>query len=246
MQRRNIMKIYKTLICIISLMFVGNTFAVTVHFDSNFETAIDTGNSIVDSSGNLSQIFGDVSLSTFGSMDGAAMLFNPNVHSYEQVELILGAGASSYHIEFDILTQGLAGTGYAFTMIADTPTVQTLSFGDCCSDSIKLGNGISTSRFGVVTNDTLMHVTVDINLISSLWTADISGVGSTTTMFNSSGGDVDSLRFSLAPALGGLGLDSNVFVGIDNLVVTSVPIPSAIWLFGSGLIGLIGVARRKA
>ena len=27
--------------------------------------------------------------------------------------------------------------------------------------------------------------------------------------------------------------------------VTSVPVPAAVWLFGSGLIGLIGVARRK-
>ena len=27
--------------------------------------------------------------------------------------------------------------------------------------------------------------------------------------------------------------------------VSSVPIPSAVWLFGSGLIGLIGLARRK-
>jgi hypothetical protein len=25
----------------------------------------------------------------------------------------------------------------------------------------------------------------------------------------------------------------------------AIPIPSAIWLFGSGLLGLIGIARRK-
>lgn len=28
--------------------------------------------------------------------------------------------------------------------------------------------------------------------------------------------------------------------------VSAVPVPSAVWLFGSGLIGLIGLARRKA
>ena len=33
---------------------------------------------------------------------------------------------------------------------------------------------------------------------------------------------------------------------IDNFSATVVPIPAAVWLFGSGLIGLIGVARRKA
>ena len=32
---------------------------------------------------------------------------------------------------------------------------------------------------------------------------------------------------------------------IDNIVVTSVPVPGAIWLLGSGLLGLAGMARRK-
>ena len=28
-------------------------------------------------------------------------------------------------------------------------------------------------------------------------------------------------------------------------VVSAVPVPPALWLFGSGLLGLIGIARRK-
>ncbi|MDQ1363895.1 MAG: hypothetical protein QG652_1757 [Pseudomonadota bacterium] len=32
----------------------------------------------------------------------------------------------------------------------------------------------------------------------------------------------------------------------DVAAVTAVPVPAAAWLFGSGLLGLIGVARRKA
>ena len=33
---------------------------------------------------------------------------------------------------------------------------------------------------------------------------------------------------------------------IDDLTMTVVfPVPAAVWLFGSGLLGLIGVARRK-
>lgn len=34
-------------------------------------------------------------------------------------------------------------------------------------------------------------------------------------------------------------------IAFDNFSITAVPVPAAIWLFGSGLIGLIGVARRK-
>jgi hypothetical protein len=30
-----------------------------------------------------------------------------------------------------------------------------------------------------------------------------------------------------------------------GLAVTSVPVPATAWLFGSGLLGLVGVARRK-
>ena len=33
---------------------------------------------------------------------------------------------------------------------------------------------------------------------------------------------------------------------VDDVSVSAVPIPLAVWLFGSGLLGLIGVARRKA
>jgi len=46
------------------------------------------------------------------------------------------------------------------------------------------------------------------------------------------------------------GLNVNFDIGSGNsltvLSVSSVPVPAAVWLFGSGLIGLIGVARRKA
>lgn len=34
--------------------------------------------------------------------------------------------------------------------------------------------------------------------------------------------------------------------GSTYLTVSAVPIPAAIWLFGSGLLGLIGIARRRA
>ena len=44
----------------------------------------------------------------------------------------------------------------------------------------------------------------------------------------------------------GNGFQKHDFVsGSISPVVSSIPIPTAVWLFGSGLIGLIGVARRK-
>jgi hypothetical protein len=34
-------------------------------------------------------------------------------------------------------------------------------------------------------------------------------------------------------------------VGVVNEVVAAVPVPAAVWLFGSGLLGLVGLARRR-
>ncbi len=38
---------------------------------------------------------------------------------------------------------------------------------------------------------------------------------------------------------------ANQLVQITNVSVSAVPLPAAVWLFGSGMLGLIGVARRK-
>lgn len=44
----------------------------------------------------------------------------------------------------------------------------------------------------------------------------------------------------------GFSLESvNGNVNSTDIMNTAVPVPAAVWLFGSGLIGLIGIARRK-
>jgi hypothetical protein len=40
------------------------------------------------------------------------------------------------------------------------------------------------------------------------------------------------------------GTGANV-IEVDVQVVPAVPVPAAVWLFGSGLLGLVGVARKK-
>ena len=47
-----------------------------------------------------------------------------------------------------------------------------------------------------------------------------------------------------------LGINGDSVMGYDNVCIDdcsapAVPVPAAVWLFGSGLLGLIGVARRK-
>jgi len=60
--------------------------------------------------------------------------------------------------------------------------------------------------------------------------------------------NVSYIAIGTPPRIGDLGpiLDGgNDQFYIEGLNITQVPVPAAVWLFGSGLLGLIGIARRK-
>lgn len=40
--------------------------------------------------------------------------------------------------------------------------------------------------------------------------------------------------------------DISAYPGLDSVSLSAVPVPTTVWLFGSGLISLLGFARRKA
>jgi len=66
--------------------------------------------------------------------------------------------------------------------------------------------------------------------------------------------DVNSLHLTGTGSISGNAFDTTAVTwsfsaqnaSSYSLGVTAVPVPAAVWLFGSGLLGLVGVARRKA
>ncbi len=78
-------------------------------------------------------------------------------------------------------------------------------------------------------------VTKDIDMIN-VWDITSGGYFSTDVTATNPAGP-DGIR--------GLSMIDGAFVGFNANFDFPVPIPAAVWLFGSGLIGLIGVARRK-
>ena len=79
-------------------------------------------------------------------------------------------------------------------------------------------------------------------------TRDLSTVGTETF----SGPDWQNItaftiRSTIIPLPGAVQVGSLKEIQVDNITVEAVPIPPAFYLFGSGLLGLIGLSRgRKA
>ena len=88
--------------------------------------------------------------------------------------------------------------------------------------------------------------------VNGFFDVDFSAIDLSIGQFYTVGAFVvgDSPYWGVAKSLdlyaGGNAYSSGVATTYDwSFRVSPVPVPSAVWLFGSGLIGLIGIARRK-
>ena len=84
-------------------------------------------------------------------------------------------------------------------------------------------------------------VTADIDVVN-VW--DVSVVGGDNVYTST---DVTATNPVGPDGIRGLSMIDGAFVGFNANFdfTTPVPVPAAVWLFGSGLMGLVGVARRR-
>lgn len=109
-------------------------------------------------------------------------------------------------------------------------------------------NGTIIGGSGTVINETLGITSIDIMITgydTSVFDPDtiIAGSSVFTLQLNDGATDFDGITSVQG---------HNVDVGEDfllsadgNLTLTAVPVPAAVWLFGTGLLGLLGMARRR-
>jgi hypothetical protein len=116
---------------------------------------------------------------------------------------------------------------------------------DVNSLNLNLGGASSTNQ-GVFGTTTSAGGTA-LNLYAG--GLDMSGVapGTAVTLYGVTGNGTaggSTTAFSLGTAIFSLATDTLTFTG--NGGSTPVPLPAAVWLLGSGLLGLAGVGRRRA
>ncbi len=195
-----------------------STHAATITFD---DLTLGTGTSFTQSGITL-----NVSASSGGTLD--------NITSGQYAGLWIAQDVSDSGTYTFTFSEAISAIEIQFDALSGDPT-------DPPSETI---SGFSTSAGApVIAYTNIAGTSFDGNSILSTTGPFDSNFGDGRGFFNASlSSSFTSFSFDHAQ-----GLSQNGFV-IERISVTTlstIPIPAAAWLFGSGLLGLIGVARRK-
>ena len=135
--------------------------------------------------------------------------------------------------DFGFMYLGNPGVGYNSTFYATEGTYDFIFDSDPYVPSVPVSMTVGVDQLGMRTFIDWNGNTFDI---LTVW--DVTTLGNLTTLM-AIDLEGDGIRGFLMP--------NGPFAGFNFImdVTIATPIPAAIWLFGSGLIGLIGLARRK-
>ncbi|MCK5003174.1 MAG: VPLPA-CTERM sorting domain-containing protein [Gammaproteobacteria bacterium] len=125
--------------------------------------------------------------------------------------------------DFNAGTISIANTT---TFYASVWTAHDVTFVDQGDGTYGTGAGVANMFFDWSVNTNLP--------VDAMWDVTDNGDGSMTVA------SVSTTILATSPAFPGF---HPTFTG--SLGVAAVPVPAAVWLMGSGLIGLVGVARRR-
>lgn len=131
----------------------------------------------------------------------------------------LDIDATAFAIVFDAPTPSIDIPDQAFTLHGSSVGVSTFS------GTFVVAGGLLSGTFNNLAITILSSGSIDFS-------ADLSYLGGSLSTGLTGG------------RLEGIGSTTNLAAKLGPITV--VPVPAATWLFGSGLIGLVGVARRKA
>lgn len=170
-------------------------------------------------------------------------------HNASLMAFAKDTGATSYSLSHD------------FSYVSDQTvsfTMQAIANSNPCCGILHASSGITISFLDIF-NSTLGSVTIanatDPSLIDILVDTAQHDYSASMAVFAAQAGlnpadpisKINLNFFASGNTFGNVSgvAHSSSAVWFDNVNVNAVPVPAAAWLFGSGLLGLVGIARRK-
>jgi len=171
--------------------------------------------------GNYQTVFGTPTVQSSVGPFQDTLVFNA-VSTYEQIRFPISTGSTvpGYKVECDIFTHNLLESSYGFTIFLDTPQVRPVSFSGSDNAFYSTYHGIDLS------DDVAFHVEIIADFQANRMTITFDDQHTLIKPLNAS--LVSSVRFSLAPAIGGVGDAPGTYVALDNIRISTIPEPP-IW-----------------
>jgi hypothetical protein len=222
-------------VCFLALLAVGKTDAATV-MPSAYMAAGNIGDTWTYANLDSTQFTWTLSQVAAG----------PNIGR-------LRRGNNSTGIVYDVVNNAITWyeydnqpiTPYTFSEFYQTGQPAPDPLGDNPRISILFLTAPSITVPAGTYNDILMMVWLDGNFAANTVNTSLGldpSITAGVTALDWYARGIGPVRYmDVAADTGGIGAG-----GVYELVSTTVPIPAAAWLFGSGLLGLIGVARKRS
>lgn len=174
--------------------------------------------------------------------------------SVMKVLLICFVALTSVNVSAALINGSLAvGGTYDATTASDLSAVTDIGLNTVIANNASgdflstIGGPITGTATGVASLDAFAPTVFDFMTIGG-WQLDLTSltvVDRTATMLNLTGSGVLSGNgFEATNATWSFSAEN--LTSYSMSVTTVVPVPAAVWLFGSGLLGLVAVSRRKA
>jgi hypothetical protein len=150
-------------------------------------------------------------------LDGNCLEFE-GYTSYEQISLNTASVRGVITVDYDVVTKGVIGSLYGFTVLLDTPIVRTLTF----HGPLKNIHAFMPWGGGMLQpfeDNRRYHVRMVVDTDANSWKISVDGVQRYQSTFDAT--SVEHIRLSFSPVYGMAGDEPTAKTYVDNFKVTA-------------------------